>query len=188
MPEKNLYNSKLFVIKNNDQRKITEIYNEHRDAFISFSMKNYNLPKDDAEDIYQEAFLAMHQNIQNDKLVNLTVPLRSYLFQIGKYKILDYLKIEQYQVNEDLSNFENIYKDAESDTERRDLIIYNTVNQMESPCKEILSYYYWEEKSMKEIAQLKEYSNADVAKTQKSKCMKKVKAYILEKLKKAGLI
>ena len=49
---------------------------------------------------------------------------------------------------------------------------------MTEPCNSILTLYYWDEKSMKEIADLKEYSSADSAKSQKNKCMNKLKAYI----------
>jgi RNA polymerase sigma-70 factor (ECF subfamily) len=187
MPNTDLHTNGLLAIKNN-QHKITEIYNEHKGTFLSFSKKNFNLPKEIAEDIYQDAFLSMHQNIQTGKLTELTVPLRTYLFQIGKNKIFDYYKKTKNEIDSGLDDFSPIYEEEESNTEERNLIVYNAVSQMESPCKEILFYYYWEEKSMKEIAQLKEYSNADVAKTQKSKCMKKVKAFIAEKLKKANLI
>ena len=194
MPETiDINSSNLSIIKANNQRKITELYNEHKAPFINYSVNNFKLARDTAEDIYQDAFLALHQNIQNGKLVNLTVPLRTYLFQIGKNKIYDYFKKVKVEVDMDdisnlvsaeneLGNFDSIYADEE-ETEQRNLIVYNTVSQMESPCKEVLSYYYWDDKSMKEIADLMNYSSSDVAKTQKSKCMKKVRVYIVERLR-----
>ena len=194
MPETiDINSSNLSIIKANNQRKITELYNEHKAPFINYSVNNFKLARDTAEDIYQDAFLALHQNIQNGKLVNLTVPLRTYLFQIGKNKIYDYFKKVKVDVDMDdishivtaeneLGDFDSIYADEE-ETEQRDLIVYNTVSQMESPCKEVLSYYYWDDKSMKEIADLMNYSSSDVAKTQKSKCMKKVRVYIMERLR-----
>ena len=194
MPETiDINSSNLSIIKANNQRKITELYNEHKAPFINYSVNNFKLARDTAEDIYQDAFLALHQNIQNGKLVNLTVPLRTYLFQIGKNKIYDYFKKVKVEVDmDDISNlvsaenelgdFDSIYADEE-ETEQRNLIVYNTVSQMESPCKEVLSYYYWDDKSMKEIADLMNYNSSDVAKTQKSKCMKKVRVYIVERLR-----
>jgi RNA polymerase sigma factor (sigma-70 family) len=198
MPTINLHTAKLFAIKDNNQRKITEIYDEYRGAFISFSKKNYDLPKDIAEDIYQDAFLAMHQNIQSGKLTNLTVPLRTYLFQIGKNKIFDYFKKKKNEIelerfpersssDSEWDNFDQFFDDEGSDIEKRSLIIYRTVSQMDSPCKEILFYFYWEKKKMEDIADLMKYNSADVAKSQKSRCMKKVTAYITEKLKEADL-
>jgi len=191
-------NNSLSVIKTNNHRKITELYNEHKTPFISYSIKNFDITRDIAEDIYQDAFLALHQNVQNGKLEDLTVPLRSYLFQIGKNKIYDHFKKAKKEVeiekishilssDGELGNFDSIYADEESPSKQKELIVYNTIRQLESPCKEVLSYYYWDKKSMKEISELMDYSSADVAKTQKSKCMKRIKAYIVERFKKANL-
>ena len=189
-----LNNSPLFEIKADNQRKISALYNEHKAPFINYSVNNFKLTRDTAEDVYQDAFLALHQNVQNGKLTNLTVPLRTYLFQIGKNKIYDYFKRAGKEIDIDslshlitseneLGDFGLIYEDEDSDSEQRNLIVYNTVSEMGSPCKEVLSYYYWDDKSMKEIAELMNYSSSDVAKTQKSKCMKKIEVYITERLR-----
>ena len=186
--------SPIFDIKANNQRKITALFNEHKAPFINYSIKNFKLKKGDAENIYQEAFLALHQNVQNGKLTNLTVPLRTYLFQIGKNKIYDFFKRAGKEVDivcllhlitseNELGDFDLIYEDEDSDSERKKLIVYNTVSEMGSPCKEVLFYYFWDDKSMKEIAELMNYSSSDVAKTQKSKCMKKIAVYITERLR-----
>ena len=195
----NLHNNDIFEIKANNQKKIFSLYNEHKTPFIKYSINNFNLSQDTAEDIYQDAFLALHQNIENERLTNLTVPLRTYLFQIGKNRIYDYFKKMKSEVemekfsnlissNGELGDFDLIFADEDSFEEQKNILVYNTVTQLESPCKEVLSYYYWDNKSMKEIAELMNYNNADVAKAQKSRCMKKVKSVITEKLRKFGLI
>ena len=53
--------------------------------------------------------------------------------------------------------------------------IRKLVENMADPCKTILWSYYWEGKKMKEIADVLNYSGKDVAKSQKSRCMAKVK-------------
>lgn len=195
----NLHNNDIFEIKADNQKKILSLYNEHKASFIKYSAKNFNLPSDKAEDIYQEAFLALHQNVKNERLTNLTVPLRTYLFQIGKNKIYDYFKKTKNEVkieklsnlastNEELGDFSLVFIDEESSEEQKRLIVYNVVSLLESPCKEVLSYYYWKNKSMKEIAELMNYNNSDVAKTQKSRCVKKIKNIIIERFRKADLI
>ena len=49
------------------------------------------------------------------------------------------------------------------------------VQNMNEPCRSILWAYYWEGKSMSEIANENGYTGKDVAKSQKSRCMTKVK-------------
>lgn len=66
------------------------------------------------------------------------------------------------------------------DDEARFELVRNIVAAMESPCKEIFTYTYFNEngKKMKgeEIAKKMGYSSADVVKNQKSRCHKKFKA------------
>ncbi len=40
------------------------------------------------------------------------------------------------------------------------------------------SFYYWDDKNMQEIAEMQGYANADSAKSQKNKCMNKLRVYI----------
>jgi RNA polymerase sigma factor (sigma-70 family) len=187
--------AEILYIRNDNQRMITKIYDKHKDTFIAFARKNYAVPSEVAQDLYQDAFLALYRNVKNGRLENLTVPLRTYLFQIGKNKICDYFRskgtLESFPdlfSNADEGDFDRIYEEEDSAEERKKLVVYNTVSYLESPCKEVLTYYYWDEKSMKEIAELMDYSGPDVAKTQKSKCMKKITAIITKKLKKEDLI
>jgi RNA polymerase sigma factor (sigma-70 family) len=185
-------------IRNDKQRMITKIYDKHKNTFIAFARKNYAVPSEVAQDLYQDAFLALYQNVKNGRLENLSVTLRTYLFQIGKNKICDHFKRTNNEVvlekfpdlspDADAGDFDRIYEEEDSAEERKKLIVYNTVCHLGSPCKEVLTYYYWDEKSMKEIAELMDYSSSDVAKTQKSKCMKKITAFITEKLKEEDLI
>ena len=44
--------------------------------------------------------------------------------------------------------------------------------KMKEPCKSILKYYYYENLSMAQIAELMKYKNADTVKSQKLRCIK----------------
>jgi RNA polymerase sigma factor (sigma-70 family) len=182
--------------KTNNNRIITEVYNEYRTPFLIFAQKNYGLSEAISEDIYQETMLAFHQNVQNGKLHNLNVPLKTYVFAIGKNKIVDHFRKIEKEVNtlpfpgvfpsdEDMFN---CFYDEESDSNKRNMIVHTAVRQMESPCKEILFLFYWREKSMKEIAKQMNYNSPDVAKQQKSRCIRKITAYLTGKLNEAELI
>jgi len=180
-----------------NNRIITEAYNKYREPFLGFVKKNYGLSRDITEDIYQETMLAFHQNVLNGKINNLNVPLQTYVFAIGKNKIVDHFRsagknitLERFPdvFSSEEETFNYFYMEEESAVNRRDMIIYNEVSQMENKCKEILSLFYWHEKNMKEIAEQMNYNSPDVAKTEKSRCMKKIKAYLIGKLKEAELI
>jgi len=181
--------------KTNDQI-ITEVYYKYKEPFLGFAKKNYGLSGDITEDIYQETMLAFHQNVLNGKVNNLNVQLETYVFAIGKNKIVDHfrqtkkdIEIERFPdiFSSEDEMFDFFYEEA-SDVDRRDMIVYKAVSQMQNHCKEILSLFYWNKKSMEAIAEQMNYSSPDVAKTAKSRCMQKIKAHLTGKLKEAELI
>ena len=60
----------------------------------------------------------------------------------------------------------------------REEFIGRIVSEMKSPCAELLRAFYWDRLSGQQIAQKLGYSNPDSVKTQKHKCMGKLKALI----------
>ena len=69
----------------------------------------------------------------------------------------------------------------------RAAIIEEVVDKMGKPCAPLLKLFYWEKKSWTDIAQELPYSGADSAKTQKNKCMGKLKVLVTNQLKKVAL-
>ena len=185
------------MLSKEHEKIITETYNKYRKPFICFAERNHALSKEDSEDIYQDAMIAFHQNVINGKIDILTVPLQSYVFAIGINKIRDHYR-KKYKIAETSNHPEILSSDdemhlyffekEEDAVSKRNMVIYNTVSQMENPCKKILSLVYWHKKSMKEIAEQMNYSSPDVAKSQKSRCMRKIETVITKKLKEAELM
>src|SRR5690606_7969482 len=73
----------------------------------------------------------------------------------------------------------------DTETAERERIIAKCIDQLDSTCKKVLMYYYFEEMSMQDIADKLGFANTDTAKTKKYKCKKKlddlVKAQYSEK-------
>ena len=180
-----------------NEQIITEVYKRYKKPFFGFAKKNYGLSEDIMEDIYQETMLAFHQNVMNGNVNNLSVSLQTYLFAIGKNKIGDYLRqsnkgihIENFSdiFSSEDERFDYFYKKEESVVNRRNMIVYNAVSQMANPCKTLLFLFYWDKKSMKEIAEQMNYNSPDVVKQQNQRCKKKIETYLSLKLKEAELI
>lgn len=142
----------------------------------------------------------------------LTASLETYLISIGKLTLkemerkeiryVDFDPIEriahddnnpQYgfddcttQVNPAKVNVDPIFdlsSDEDLDNEAKFTIVQHIVEVMGPPCKEIFTYFFWEKKSLEEIAQIMpQYSSADSVKNQKSRCHKKFKIAFLEAL------
>jgi len=184
-------------IKSDNQRVITKTYDRYKPEFLAFARNNYGMERYEAEDAYQDALFAVYQNIRDGKLTNLTVTFKTYLFSIGKNKIVDNFRKTQNEIelerfpdvfSDDDQMFNSIYYEAESIDEKKQMLVYRSVTQMGDPCKTILYSFYYEEKSMNDIAKSFNYSSSDVAKQQKARCMKKITAIINERFKQEKLI
>lgn len=156
---------------------------------------------DDCEDLTQQAMLTMFEHVQNGKLKRLDCSLATYVNGILKKLALKesqkkgkaMLAIDPLQSSDgdddrdpvDVVTARNVIdlwlhdEQAEEAEELKDAL-QRIVTEMADPCKTILWLYYWDNLSMKEIAEKMNYDNARVAISQKSRCMTKVKTAIEE--------
>ena len=172
------------AIANGNNVAFTELYEEYRSEFINYVRKSYKGNEVIIFDLYQDSCVALYDNICTGKLStsSLKVKLKTYLFQIGHYKLVDLYRRGDSKFKarfvENIDYAQNCTSEYSDECSEREAIIRQAVNTMSEPCNSILTLYYWEDKSMKEIADELQYSCVDSAKSQKSKCMSKLKAYI----------
>ena len=171
------------VIAKNEQA-ITRLYNLYRNEFIGFFVKEYSINTVDAAELYQESFLAMYQNIVSGKVTAISYSLKTYLFKIGKYKIFNRFRDARPMTELHASMPDT---DSEEGQPMQD-IVSEVVFAMENPCSQLLSLFYWERKSMKEIAGILDYKNEQVAKNRKTICMKKLKERLIARLREEDLM
>lgn len=172
----------IIAIQQNDQLAFVDLYDLYRAQFFCYIRKAYNKSDDYIADLYQDASVALWQNIQRGKLTpeSLTSSLGTYLIGIGKFALM--ARDRRYkEILED--SVISIYAASDNEDELRDScerneIIQSTVNDMGEPCRSLLDKFYWEEMSGDKIASEMGYKNADTVKTQKYKCMQKLKAVI----------
>lgn len=173
-----------------------------REAVLQYAYKRFGLSGLDIEDLVQEALMTMFDNVQSGKLTGLTCNLKTYV--IGILKNIASMRLREMKAfvgdinqsdDEDTPNpvdFE-VAKDAlrkwqdDDEAELREKAVHDIIINMTDPCKTILWSYYWEGKSMRDIAEVMNYKNADVAKSKKSLCMTKVKAALEETFKRMRL-
>jgi RNA polymerase sigma factor (sigma-70 family) len=165
------------------------LYDKYKTLFIKFALKNFAVDHDTAEDIYQESFIALYENMEKGKCTEPSVSIQTYLFAIGKNKLLNHLR-DNTRETVDIS--ENILPpDISGEPEewkRKQEIVYRTVCEMPEPCSRILTLFYYDRKSMAEIAHTFNYKNEQVAKNRKYLCIGKLKEILIPQLKKEDLI
>ena len=204
MTDKEIIQSFLY----NNQRGIREAYYAWRMPFEQ-SLTRLLPNTDDMDDAYQEAFIRLQQHILTERLTadNIEKSLLAYFKTIGRYVALEIINQrnkgrnrtdedeatdatdikEELELSDDMDD-EPQYSDQsfdpndDMDTQERERIIRSLIEQLGKPCAPLLLGYLWENKSMEMLAQELGYSNADSAKSQKAKCMKKVKTFVKQQL------
>ena len=168
--------------RNNDQKIINEFYAANKGAFLNHFRNTYGKDDDYLLDLYQDAITALWENIQKGKLRNMTSTLSTYLFAVGKYKMMaNDRKFKEMTTELDLQNLDLVDSDAEEmeEKEEKERKIDEVVSKMTYPCSDILRMHYWEKLSGEEIAHQMNYASTDAVKTQKYKCMQKLKKAVL---------
>ena len=166
----------LNFLKNDDQQFIKKFYNDNKNGFLLFA-KRYNLQNDDVLDIYQDAVVALIENAKKGKIDDLQSSLTTYLFGIGKFMIFQKFKKEgKTFATENLENIELVYEDySEDETNLQLKILQESFEKLGEQCRKVLQLFYYEEKKLDEIQDILNYTNKDVLKSQKSRCLKQLK-------------
>ena len=192
----------------NDQQGIREAYYAWRMPFFQTVQIRTGLDEDYLDDAYQEAVIRLQQHILTGRLTtnNLQRSLLAYLKAIGIFTAREIMRGRrelpesrlQYRTEEDDESLADELSEGEQDLgttteaafdpsayydeEERERVIRNEVQLMGKPCAPLLIGFYWSQKSMDTLATELNYSNADSAKSQKAKCMKKLTTYVKHKL------
>ena len=171
----------------NDEKVISAFYRAIRPSFFAFFRQHYSKQDDYILDLFQDSCIVLWRNIQHGKLseCNLTSTLSTYLLSIGRYTMMARdRKFKEIVCDDELSLLPFIEDDSDELRRRVELeeFVFRTVREMGSPCDTLLKAQYWEKLSGAEIATRYGYAGADSVKTQKLKCIKKLRA-IIEKFK-----
>ncbi len=167
----------LAGLANNDKNAIELIYKMNYAVIQSFILNN-NGDTDDAKDIFQEGMIILYEKSLSDKF-QLNCLIKTFLFSVCKN-----LWFKRLQQKKQLGEHKDVYIETLSVEEEMDvheqknndfLVMESAMTKIGEPCKSILEAYYIYKKNMIEIATAFGYTNADNAKTQKYKCLMRLK-------------
>ena len=172
----------------NDRKAVETIYRENYLTIQSFIIKN-NGYAEDARDIFQEAMIVLYEKVSSGTF-ELTCQIKTYLYSVCRRLWLKRLQQMQ-RYNPALESVDEVIPvEEELDVHEKrnaDLIVMeNALNKIGEPCKSLLEAYYLQKKSMPEIAEFFGYTNADNAKTQKYKCLVRLKKIFFTHYKNGG--
>ncbi len=163
---------------------------------VGYLQKTFGLRLDDCQDIFQEAFITLFQNIKTGKLTELTCSLSTYFTSICRNKAMEVLRDAAKMPTTDdetsLSLMHGEFQDDKIDslikledkelTEERQTLVESIVNDLPSPCNEILWGFYRDRLSLKTLAQMFNYSEGSI-KVTKHRCCEKFRNRYLKMCK-----
>lgn len=164
----------------NDQRAFAQFYNENRQRFMTAIGNKFAITDEYAlASILTDACMRLWLNIRNEKLTVdlLHTPLPGYLYGIGERVALEYLHESSNQVS--FEAIEGVFADEPIYGDDDATLLWKAAKRalakMKESCVKLLTKFYFEKMSWEVISQQLGYSSADSAKTQKNKCMAKLK-------------
>ena len=164
----------------NDTDWLEILYKDYREAFMQWGWRQHNLEKDDLLDIYQNAMIVLYENIRHNRIDNSEVSVTTYLYGIAKNLIYKYHRknkmINRHQVR--LSEHFQFIAVNNNEAEFYHQALTTALGRMKEPCRTILDLFYIRGLKLPAIVIEMTYSSVDVLKTQKSRCLKKLKESI----------
>lgn len=172
------------AFRRSDQQVIRQFYNRYRQEFFTQVGTPFEVTDEDTlADVWQDSIVRLWELIRDDKVTEErlgTKTLMAFLVGIGEKLMMEYLRKhkENNLPDPDMQHEDIDEAVRDYDSRERQAMIRETVWNMPNPCRQLLIHFYWDELDFETIAQKMNYSNADSAKTQKFKCMKKLMAVL----------
>jgi len=170
-----------------DERLLGQFFEKERSKVLAVLKNRLAISADDAEDIYQDASIALFNNIKNGKLKTMTCSLSTYYMQIclnmgynfvnrghsttSFDQMMDNTQYDEYS----LAQLEAVLGLGDGLSAEQAAMMRDIVQDLPHPCEDILWAYYGDDLSMKEIADVVGFNGADSVKSKKSQCLSKLK-------------
>lgn len=162
------------ALRSGSEDAIRQLYRLYRKEFLHWAIRTYNCREEEALDAFQETVIILYEKIQGNEEFQLQSQLKTYLFGVAK-KRLNKQYSKELVLEESTAQF--LVGLEEDKLEASDQVqqLANLVAKMKPPCDQVLFLYYYRSFTMESIANDLGYSSPDVAKTQKNRCLKKLR-------------
>jgi len=176
----------LLGLARNDKKAVETIYRENYNVIQALIINNNGLA-DDAKDIFQEAMIVLYEKARSGNF-ELNCQIKTYLYSVSRRLWLKRLQ-QSNRYTSDLVNSDNVVavEDDMEEHSKRDAefeMMNKAIGSLGEPCKSLLEAFYLQKKNMQEIAGSFGYTNAENAKTQKYKCLMRLKKIFFSQYKK----
>jgi RNA polymerase sigma factor (sigma-70 family) len=173
------------TIRTQGEGALAAVYENYRDEFLAWIVREYKCSMDDSKDIYQLTILIFYDNVRTGKLQHLVSSVKTYLFGVGKNIARERQRKEKRFVPIAKEKWLKEYLiDEPSDPLDEDMFSRAklALEKLGQPCQRLVELFYYEKKSMTDISNALGYKNPDTAKNQKCKCMARLRKLFQEQM------
>ena len=180
-------NDLLRALRQDDPKAFQAVYKQSF-PLVTRSIINMSGQQDEAEEMYHSALLVLY-NKASDATFKLECKISTYLVAVARKKWLKELEKKK-RLTEKERNYALTHTDEKAEAsvdwdkiaenDKKHKILANALEKLGSPCKELIISFYIKEMNMKDIADQFDYTNANNAKTQKHKCLQRLKKLFFE--------
>lgn len=165
------------VREGKDQKVLVKLY-RYQSRVVTL-IKSRGGSKEDGEDVFQDALIVFCKKAK-DEAFELTSKIDTYLYSVAYYIWKNRAEKENRWVS--VSSTPDVPEDSEleaiAEKESQIKKIEQTLQKVGQPCLRLLQLFYYEGLSFKEIMSKMKYKTVNVAKTQKYKCIEKIRKTI----------
>lgn len=163
----------LAALRNGKDDALKHVYVQYWPMIARFVQLNSGR-KDDAEELFQEAIIAFYEKLRDEQFV-LTCSVKTYIYSICRNKWLTQLR-ERNKIQDVGEYIHTLPEPTEDEHEfPEDARIQEAIRQLGEPCHSLLVGFYYQKRSMEQLAAQMSYASANVAKQQKFRCLEQLK-------------
>ena len=166
-----------------DDRALTYLYQEYAEMVHHFVLTNSG-SKEDADDIFQDTVIVLYEKVKSHEFV-LSSSLKTFIYSVSRnlwlYKLRQ--KARDNKLNESYMLVQDTDVDADvfyEENNKQDKMT-EFIHLLGESCKQILLLFYYEKLPTKDIAIKLNLAGGDYVKTQKYRCLQKLKSLYSQK-------
>ena len=163
------------AFKEDRDQVMGDIYKLYRMPFIAFSQR-FTQDNELAIESFQEAVISLYENLTHDKITRNESSLKTYLFSIGKHKLLSAINKENNKLNTTGENVNALEESTSSDNQELKEVLSLAFDQLGEQCRKVLMRFYYDRYSIESIMIEMDYKNENTVKAHKSRCLSKLRA------------
>jgi RNA polymerase sigma factor (sigma-70 family) len=179
----------IAAIRLRDRKAFKYLYENYTGTIKNF-VKNHGGQDVDAEEIEQNVIVQLYEKIvSGDFDLHAGTKLSTYMFAVGKN--MWYQKSGRKKIFLSEDNFVEHYEEQDFDLlldaqNENESFVIAALQNADQNCKEILTMYYYDNKSMREISEILGMITEENLRKRKYKCIQKLKKVLTDKINNHG--